>query len=360
MTNTFCRISQNLIRPALLGGLLSALIVSPAAIAQDEPVRWYQVELLFFLNNNQAGLDSESWPELAPRISHDESIALNGKAPQRIDDAAPGQALETPFHRLPVGELQLQEQWDRLKRASAYNPFLLLGWRQPIPESKRGTAVYLQGETPIRDLVAQQLETLPPVFSGRPLEESDTGDQRLEDIMAVMPDIALFDANITVTRGRYLHLNLEAAMRTPQWALRSDETQIEPLALPADTQTTADTQAVKEETAEPTYSEDLQAVIEQGQLQLPISEDPLEWSQLMSSIDGKISGYAMKERRRMRSQELHYLDHPRFGVLAYISRYTPERAQAAPEPHAPPAAAPAESTAPAAPAAAAPASSPAQ
>lgn len=35
----------------------------------------------------------------------------------------------------------------------------------------------------------------------------------------------------------------------------------------------------------------------------------------------------LREKRRMRSRELHYFDHPRFGALALITPYTPPAAQ---------------------------------
>ncbi|MGB5299133.1 MAG: CsiV family protein, partial [Thiogranum sp.] len=32
----------------------------------------------------------------------------------------------------------------------------------------------------------------------------------------------------------------------------------------------------------------------------------------------------LRQQRRMRSKELHYFDHPRFGVIALITPYQPE------------------------------------
>lgn len=57
--------------------------------------------------------------------------------------------------------------------------------------------------------------------------------------------------------------------------------------------------------------------------------------------------YRMNESRRMRSREVHYLDHPMFGVIALVTPY--EQPAAAPAPTAPaarPAAVPAPAAAP--------------
>ncbi|MBL4762455.1 MAG: hypothetical protein JKY93_07145, partial [Gammaproteobacteria bacterium] len=37
--------------------------------------------------------------------------------------------------------------------------------------------------------------------------------------------------------------------------------------------------------------------------------------------------YHFKEHRRMRSKRLHYLDHPKIGLLAYIVQYIPPQAE---------------------------------
>jgi hypothetical protein len=40
-------------------------------------------------------------------------------------------------------------------------------------------------------------------------------------------------------------------------------------------------------------------------------------------MDEALPSYRMRQSRRMRSGELHYLDHPRFGLIALITPHTP-------------------------------------
>jgi hypothetical protein len=49
------------------------------------------------------------------------------------------------------------------------------------------------------------------------------------------------------------------------------------------------------------------------------------------------SAYRLSERRRIRSGELHYFDHPRFGVIARVTPYQAPDEPAAPGPEAEPA-----------------------
>lgn len=45
-------------------------------------------------------------------------------------------------------------------------------------------------------------------------------------------------------------------------------------------------------------------------------------------LDFELPEFRMQQKRRMRSKELHYFDHPKFGVIALITPYTPPAAQA--------------------------------
>jgi len=53
-----------------------------------------------------------------------------------------------------------------------------------------------------------------------------------------------------------------------------------------------------------------------------------------ASADNEVYGVPeirLRQQRRMRSKELHYFDHPRFGVIALITPYEPEPVEVAPE-----------------------------
>lgn len=53
---------------------------------------------------------------------------------------------------------------------------------------------------------------------------------------------------------------------------------------------------------------------------------------LYSDGPGSVPAYRLSENRRMRSNELHYLDHPRFGVIARVTPYELPGEPAAQEP----------------------------
>ena len=56
-------------------------------------------------------------------------------------------------------------------------------------------------------------------------------------------------------------------------------------------------------------------------LDLKLVDTTLAFETDLSEYD--LPEFRMKQRRRMRSKELHYFDHPKFGVIALITPYTP-------------------------------------
>ena len=51
---------------------------------------------------------------------------------------------------------------------------------------------------------------------------------------------------------------------------------------------------------------------------------PASATQATSPEEYGVPEIRLRQQRRMRSKELHYFDHPRFGVIALITPYEPE------------------------------------
>jgi hypothetical protein len=59
-------------------------------------------------------------------------------------------------------------------------------------------------------------------------------------------------------------------------------------------------------------------------LHLPASAAPATLPESESESEYGVPEIRLRQQRRMRSKELHYFDHPRFGVIALITPYEPE------------------------------------
>lgn len=280
ITRTF----QLLLLIFLLTGTVSA------AVTQDE--HWYQIELVIF-ENTDSGLDSnEVWPQdpglpmadnaiefiiqpppakpatsaTAQAIAQDQTLthlglAATSPAGNLVDDRP------TPFALLETAQLSLIETVSKMQATHHYKPLIHIAWRQPV--QARDTAKPIHINT--KELVTRQRLAASPVIAG----DVTTDNLSIDDQVAIngADDIAtevidnLAQGFITVVRERYLHLYVDLLY------------------------------------------------------QQATTEQPLFSFFGMGTAVNEINQYRMQQKRRLRSGELHYFDHPKFGVLAKISPF---------------------------------------
>ncbi len=296
--------------------LLSMLLSSPGS-AQSEPgkeERWFQTEIIVFEIREKNTIDSqEIWPddpglpnyensiELSPAIEADLQGDINleaeetpllstpttsedrleivsteaeNLAPADLPHTAPVEApppQEQPFQLLPDDELTLTEFTEKLADSIKYVPILNIAWRQPVASKEAAQTIYIHS-----NLEQIALATTPGLTSINTLMAppglSDTSmllvAQNEADIPPHEVSLKTLDGTIKIHLGRYLHLEADLLYRS----------QIEPL---------------KNSTFFMNFDE-----IEQPQ-----------------------TLFRMHQKRRLRSGELHYFDHPMFGMLVKIIPY---------------------------------------
>jgi len=324
--------------------ILLTTLISAASYAQSEPEedeRWFQTEIIVFEIRDKNTIDSqEIWPddpglpnyensiELNPIIEVDplefaastsEEIAAetpalipptptdsapelagNANAPrppanQTSDLTALSDALNTPtetppaideqpaqelpFQLLPDDALTLAALNDRLTGSTNYVPILNIAWRQPVAAKGEAQTIYIHSNlgqttlatTPelmsINSLMAPPTlnPDLNPGLNGAPMMfvSQNEIEQNPED-----EQLKTLDGTIKLHLGRYLHLEADLLYRS----------QIEPL-------------------ENNTFFMNL---------------DEIEQPQTL---------FRMHQTRRLRSGELHYFDHPMFGMLVQITPY---------------------------------------
>lgn len=219
---------------ALLG-----LLTVPAVAAEDEPTRYYDVELVIFENLDPKSRESEQWPtSVKQELPEDEVvIELNrpypGKLPESFDPAM-------TFKTLPQDKYTLNAEVEKIKKSPSRRVLLHTAWRQPGMSWEEALNVHLT-------------RTIPAV------SDSSTGanDEVIQEGLSA--ESGELEAYIKVILSRYLHVDADIVFRT------------RPQTGPFDFYIT--------ESEEP-------EVFRLNQL-----------------------------RRRIRSTELHYLDHPVLGML---------------------------------------------
>jgi len=284
--------------------LLSLLLCAPfPALAESTPAAtpWYQIELFVFAqrdDNLMAEYWDErvtaptEWPTAIPLIDPDADPAAV-PAPTRSSPEAsladpamlnqalnplieePAQAMVDPVHyrqgayrRLPDDAMTLPVNQSRFSRRG-FRPLFHAAWRQPTVEREQAATVYIES--------SERLASGLPAVLG----------------------------TIEISLSRYLHFNSALYFNTPLppgWVSQRPPTAQESAAaaaLAANALTTLAPSDAIDSASSATQS-------------LPAELLPPTPQQLTLKL---------AQSRRMRSDELHYIDHPLYGVLVRISSY---------------------------------------
>lgn len=283
--------------------LLIGLQFSQLADAQNNTgsERWYQVELIAF--KRQLQNQQEQWPTSIKLTYPHNWVELKNpdelenpdelKSPESlVAEPASGFAITTPdnaatvpqpsaFILLPASDRNLARHAASLRRDSRFEVIFHETWRQPVGAAKNAPAVLIRGgadygqhaelEGSITVSLAQLLQVKTRLWLTRfaPNHEQFSGDW---PALPVAPN--------------YLQAQAEAAQFEGAEQLLSDSPE-----QPA------------QSAAAPTAETDLLASL--GDAFVPVRIVTLE------------------EERKMRNKELHYFDHPLFGLIMQITPYDP-------------------------------------
>jgi hypothetical protein len=266
--------------------LLISLVMTPAVLAEDTPAdqRWFQVEIMIFKNPNIEPDNPEAWPAF-PTFEHpeaylklegiteiltsnsdtDENEADQSAVPEEVTEVEPPQSekgLEA-FVALSEFERQMIEQREIIENSRNYELLFHEAWNQPVPG--RDAVI------PIRIDAGERF--------GRQSE---------------------LQGYISLYVERYLHFSTD--LHLIEYQKSADPFSI-----------------VAEENQSSTGS--LSTLNSFGGVSL-LNTDVLSNSQITRKSNQffvSVNSSQMKESRRMRSRQLHYLDNPEFGLLILIT-----------------------------------------
>lgn len=262
--------------PKLL--LLLLLVVSGSASAAQEAPRWYDVEVILFAQKSQSYRDSEVWP-----VDYTLPDIENAKELVQLPAGRELPAKPMAFRQLTPDELKLSDDAERIDKASDLDLLAHFGWRQPGLSDDQAVAVKVS-------------------IPARQDESKDTAPT--EGTLASQPPaLPELEGTLKLILSRYLHIDADLLYREP---LKAEDVQ----------------QVAAEDTPVPTMGE----VEDSNQTKLPAQQQDL----FMLAEQGGLSEdqphyrvYRMQQSRRMRSGELHYLDHPVFGLAVMVTPYEP-------------------------------------
>ena len=240
--------------------LLLAALFSAGAMAQ--PDGRYQIDLVVYANTDPAAQQAEVWPDnLHLRYPHD-WVRLNNKGEENLS-------------RVSTSHPQFAKALRSLKLSSRYRILTQLSWIQDLEPRKRAPAVLLQGgerygehyelEGYIRIALERYLYAEPQLWLSR------FGYQQ---------------GNYYLPRRPSRHQQIEEELETPP---------------------------------EDAFPEQ-EALVEFPGTDLSIADDAPAAPVIPAGAEPVERIVVMHEERRMRSDELHYIDNPLFGLLIMISK----------------------------------------
>jgi len=163
-----------------------------------------------------------------------------------------------PYRLLLPEQLQLGSEWRRINRSSSFTPLLHIGWQQPVVAVDEAQAVRIIS---------------PPELAGHRVI-----------------------GTLQVSLARYLHIDSD--LLYIQGGAPAEEL----------------FEAVDELAFEDGAADEMAMTNESFTTETEKSD------RFISATDITATGerYRMRQKRRLRSRELHYLDHPRFGLMVQI------------------------------------------
>ncbi|MDF1629736.1 MAG: CsiV family protein [Alcanivoracaceae bacterium] len=223
--------------------------------------KWYQIEVVAFAR--QSPLSDEYWRlDQQPDLNHSALIALDSSEPRIPEhaDNIDSSAVAYGAWRVIDSDLPLQQAADRMAK-DGHRILLHKAWRQPVRERAHAFAVLVEG--------------------GDILPEPVVADETLQD-GELPPDTDAYSA--MDSSGQFTTMP-----------------QIEAL----------------ESTQEPIAIRELQGAL-RFHLSRYLHIEPILWFG-SDTAEGQRVWVKIDQNRRMRSEELHYLDHPLFGLLVRIT-----------------------------------------
>ncbi len=244
--------------------LLSVLFVS-SPLSADE-VRYYDFEIIVFESNDPAARHSEVWKNAVTIEIPEKFVQLNrpypGPMPRQYSP-------KLTFKRLPKSSYRLTQE-AKLLTANNQNKILLhTSWRQPGMPAETALPIHFKREF-INTTASPAQPISPDAFS------SNAPRPHPADEVEVQQSKAILDGYIKIILSRYLHADVNLIYTT---------------GIPISSTTVlAPTNQRNED------EQDIKAVPR------PVI-------------------YQLKQTRKMRSKEVHYLDHPVLGMLILATPY---------------------------------------
>lgn len=290
---------------------LTALFMMAFIATTAQAERYYDIELLIYKHSKLGEqFRSEHWPNtwLIPNIS--ESLDLN-RIPTKQQEK---------FRRLQDDETTFEEIVEKVTEAERYEILSYQAWRQPGLDKDNRIAIQINAGQIYTQVTELPVAVSPGIKPEPETEEPETGslfipqsqlDEFLEPMVSRDPSLPLtleyrtpaegetidrdqrvyeLQGTVEIVLSRFLHVYSDLLLLQPVYIEKARSNLID-----------EDTALISDD------NEDI----------LLDNEKPKFNVELVSGDEAftTLHGFNIKQHRRMRSGELHYIDHPLLGIV---------------------------------------------
>lgn len=301
--------------------LLLPLILICTAFSTNAEERWFEVELLLFQRNidiqdvkedlatENITIDSTTSISILKKQLNNLCVAgepcLHKKNPVLITSNQ-FDSQGNSFQLLDKDKLQLSPQREKLKSHASFTPLLHLTWRMPVESRNKAKPIHIfAGENFAFNMQQRALNKLAAAEKPADSRETDSEtvkseelEQTTEDNLVDIPQAPLLtdkwsiDGNFKIYLDHYLFIDSQLVIRQETTQdIKQPETELT-------------------ETFEVLNSENDVEVIKQTE-----TEESVAVTQ-----ETVVSEVLFDQSRRLRSEEIHYLDHPLMGIIVQIRK----------------------------------------
>jgi len=271
-----------------------------ASLSAQAEQRWFEVELLLFERNTEIKDIKEHLSSQEISVETEGSISLlepirtsvchkgGNCLSKRNPTVITGSVFDSNgnnFQRLGSSHLQLINQRKKLQRHASFEPVFHMAWRMPVKGPQASKPIHLfAGENLAFNIQKRQLEAVS-------LNSSDAVTTEPSDSEAQKPitDKWAIDGNFKVYLNHYLFIDTQLVIRKE---VTEEVKQVLPSAV----------EVIDDENGVQIATQSEQALVTEVKQQTVIKE------------------ILFDQNRRLRSEEIHYLDHPLIGIIVQIRK----------------------------------------
>ncbi|MDD9196917.1 peptidoglycan binding protein CsiV [Aliivibrio sp. S3MY1] len=263
--------------------------------------RQFDVEVIIFKRNVEPSSYQESWPDILAPINLERAFSYRDKKMMSRNGAS----------LLPSGYYKLNAAYTKLQNHAGFKPLVHVAWRQGDSGSSRSPIFHIQAGQDFSDRFVADGRTIDDAKADLSLVPLDApkpalieGSETLEVDTAATPSsgsLLELDGTMQVYVQHYLYVNTILDLKVPgqhEFIVNTPKEEV----------TTAET---AELSTEATAIEDPNADVQLGHLEDVTPE---------TEIKEFLKSYRMEERRKMRSGETHYIDHPLMGMIIQVRK----------------------------------------